>query len=430
MAFVKKNLVILASGLAALLFVVIGVLSMMSDRVRQDLASKAAIASQIQQLRSAPKNEATIQAEAERGRRFQDEFNDTLELAKSVNERKVLMEGVFPRPENLAIRADFKEAYRRAVLQLPRGKLMGDDVPNQVDVQEAAEELAEKAAMAEDESREGGKTAQAIKLPGPTAAGPFLIGPRPGSSTIAIAGVHTGVRPLGSGSSGAALGDPETDPQARAAVSRARSIRVYVSTDPARSSFHISPLWDTVDLPNADEMWYAQVSLWIQQDIIRAVAGLNDAAAQQLPEPARYVENMPVKRLQSVRVLGYLAESGSVPFPALAGARQGMELSPSFTGRKSNDQFDVVRFQVVAVVDQRQALALIDAITRQNFYKCVGLRQSAVTVQDPDLQEGYLYGQNPVVRAELDFEGYLARSVYEKLLPDEVRKALGIKGAK
>jgi hypothetical protein len=206
-----------------------------------------------------------------------------------------------------------------------------------------------------------------------------------------------------------------------------------VNTDTARSTFHLSPILDANAKPLPAQMWYAQVGLWVQQDVINAIATLNEEAAKQLKPDDVYVENMPVKRIQSIRVLGYWGGNGPVAFPTYTGGGPGSGAPPAqmketFTGRKSDARFDVIRFTVTAVVDQRELPKLIDFLTRQNFYTLIGLSFSAVTAADPDLSEGYLYGAAPVVRATLDFEGYLARSVYEGWFPDEVREALGIKG--
>jgi hypothetical protein len=82
-----------------------------------------------------------------------------------------------------------------------------------------------------------------------------------------------------------------------------------------------------------------------------------------------------------------------------------------------------VRFALVAVMDQRDVLQLIDQISKQNLYQCIGASYSMVNPDDG--QQGYLYGTEPVVRVQLEFEGYMARAVYQPLMPDEIRALLG-----
>lgn len=447
-AFIKTHLISLACGLATLVFVIIGVLGMVNRSVVTQMEKRANVRGQLTTLRAQAKNEAVIEAEAEKGRRFQDQFARTQEVARQINAREPLLPGVFPRLSGggLAIAYNFREAYRKAFDQLARGKLHGGDLPDEQAIADAAEEIREIAARKREEQEESGKTLAGGPRPGPAGGG----GPRPpqppppprgGSEMVVMGdmppmiatdrpgGPRGGQVPVGYGGPPVAPGDPETDPRARANVLAARRARCYVSTDPQRHSFHVSPIADPDKEPQLEEMWYAQVGLWIQQDVVNAIAEMNEAAARKLPEDRANVENLPVKRLQGVRVLGYVTPKGTIPFemdPTTRGIQAAGEVKPTFTGRSGTDQYDVVRFTVVVVVEQRELLRFIDALVRQNFYLLVEMRQQVIGPDAPDYQDGYLYGAAPVVRAELQFEGYLARNVYEKMFPVEVRRRLGL----
>ncbi len=212
----------------------------------------------------------------------------------------------------------------------------------------------------------------------------------------------------------------------RASVKKARGIRVYAS---AETSLHVSPLAYTKDAPTPRSMWYAQVSLWIQEDMVRAVARLNDEAAGRLEDDEEAnVANMPVKRVETIQVLGYVRSDGlPVPFPNAGAKTDTMSLGPSFTGSRSTDQFDVVRVALSVVVDQRELLKLIDSVTRSNFYQLVGAEYTLVQVSEQGYDaEGYIYGPAPVIRAVLDFEGYMARKLFKEKMPAEVLLDLGI----
>jgi hypothetical protein len=216
----------------------------------------------------------------------------------------------------------------------------------------------------------------------------------------------------------------------RAAVKKARSIRMYADSE---TSFHVSPIALTQESPSPADMWYAQVGLWIQEDLVHALAQLNDEAAEQLHGREPNVTNLPVKRIESIKVQGYVSGTGTlIAFPGTGGG-SGRSVSggaaptvTSFTGRKADDQFDVVRCTLTVSVDERDLLRLIDSITRTNFYQLVGLEYTAA---DPAESEGYFYGDAPVVRAQLDFEGYMARKIYKALMPEAVLQALGISKA-
>jgi hypothetical protein len=443
-AFIKAHLASLASGLAAVIFVGLGAWGMMRDNVVREMENRVEKARIIQQLKSQPRNKSCIEAEAERGQLFQKEYDETVAEAQRINARKPLMDGVFPVVEREATAFQFRDAYEQAMFRLPR-ELDGGDCPSAREIEDAQADIDEIAAQLKEENEEGGETAPAIAAGnvnrnrrgpvavsggGPTIA-PMVAGGR--STGIVGGGSRSGTLSMSSRTvgAGAVVGDPNSDAQARADITKARSIRCYISGEaPPYASLHLSPIVDHSVRPEPEQMWYAQVELWIQQDIVNAIVAMNDDAAKKLKNEDAYVENMPVKRLQSMRVLGYWGADKPIPFPAAGGGLGAVDtaaMKESFTERKCDPQFDVVRFRVVVVVDQRELLALVDRITKQNFYKLIDMSFAAVTSADPDAGQGYLYGSAPVVRATLDFEGYMARSVYEKLFPAEVREALGIK---
>ena len=416
MAFIKTHLISLLSGVAALAFITVALLGMMSDNVVKKMEGRSGIGRQFRSLKSTAKNQACIDAEKSRGQRFEQEFNDTQAVTQRINERQPLLEGVFPTIEREKAAYDFRDKYRRAIRQLPRGSLVGGDLPTEFEIQEARNDIAELLEQEAQKRLEGGAVAPSVDtlLPGRGRRGTFA-----GPAVKSVA------------QSGSKNVDPKYDVNMRARVTKARGIRCYCSSEESDSAtFHISPIWNPELKPSAEEMWYAQVGLWIQQDVVAAVAELNEEASRRLKKPEQvYVENMPVKRIKSIRVMGYWTEDGPLLFGSVgrsAGSGDASLIKDTFTGRKSDRQFDVVRFRVTAVVDQRELLKLVDQVTKKNFYQLVGLKFSTITPEDKGYQDGYLYGAAPVVQATMDFEGYMARSVFEKLFPVKVRQRLGI----
>lgn len=215
----------------------------------------------------------------------------------------------------------------------------------------------------------------------------------------------------------------------RASVRKARTVRIYATP----GVFHASPLIHMSGAPSPRDIWYAQVSLWIQEDIVNAIRKLNDDAAQELDDEDVNVVHLPVKRIVDVTIDGYVLGPGTiVPFPKTsveqtAGqGRPSMREGPpdqSFTGSASGEQFDVVRFTLQVVVDQRDMLKLVDYVTRENFYQLIDAHYEKLS--SPDM-EGYFYGHEPVVLATLDFEGFMARKVFKGMMPEAVLIDLGI----
>jgi hypothetical protein len=210
------------------------------------------------------------------------------------------------------------------------------------------------------------------------------------------------------------MNEPKYNPELRATVRRAKSVRMYVDED----AFHITDVVRDVTAPEDDRLWYAQMTLWIQQDVAKALAELNEKAAQSAGGTAS-VTQLPVKRLESIRVAGYRLAGGAIVFPPSIGAGGGgggaNQVPRGFTRKVSGDDFDVVAFNVTVWVDQRVLPQVIDAITRQNLYQCFNISFDAVT-PPPRM----LFGDAPVIQARLQFEGSFARAIYKTLMPPGV----------
>ncbi len=447
---IKTHLVVLLCGVVAIAAVVGAVLGMTRGTVVKEMKAEISRigAASISDLRSKPQNAETIAAVKRRGEKFQTEYDETEKVAHTINSRDVLMSGVFPQPETTTTKFKFKEAYQRAMKLLPT-KLAADTLPTEADIREEAQNvedllLLEAEQKAEEEEEEGSRAPRVATggrrpVVPPPGAGRFAPLPPmygggrvgPGLSGRVAPGMLDGMAPepvsRGARIPTAKSGEPKYNATYRAQVAKAKSILCYYD----EGSFHHSPLEYLDAEPTAEEMWYAQVVAWVQEDVVEAIKELNDAAVQATDDDA-CVEHVPVKRVVFLRVRGYqgAGPQGFIPFPERggAGAVNVPPPGPSLTGRKSNEQYDVVRFVVSVVIDQRDILQLIDRISRVNFYQCLSASYEALVYQQ-EMAQGYFYGTDPVVRATFEFEGYMAREVYEKWMPSAVRQALGIDAA-
>jgi hypothetical protein len=454
MKFARTHLISILCGVAALAFIALATLGMTSRSVEKQMEARIKMtrASEISGLRAGAKNQSIIDAEKRRAEQFQDEFNKTFEEAKRINRREPLMRDVFPKPASMNTPLEFRDAYGRSVATLPH-KLAADTLPSRADVLDEVQNVLDLKLLDAEKAKEGGGNEASIekKVQQPTPPTPptgrfFGEGGGPGRFGGEGAGGRFGGEGAGGRFGGEGGGDfepsfsggrmdlagldvganepPKYNPIYRARVAKARSIRCYY--DPTTT--HISPIVQAESPPPANELWFAQVGLWVQQDICEAIAGLNKEAVDRITTGEACVENSPVKRIVGMKVWGYVSPAGRlIDFPSLDDGRGifGDAAPVSFTGKVANEQFDVVKFTVVLVVDQREVQRVIDAIGRVNFYQCIGA--SYEQVPPTDFNEGYLYGTGPVVRATLHFEGYLARAIYLELMPPNVAAALGVK---
>lgn len=428
MQFVKKNVVVLASGGVALIAIVVMVLGMTDTSVRDDMQKRIGGASAISSLRSDPKNQASVDAETARVKGAKAELKKATEELERINKRAPLVD-VFPRLTTSAKAFEFKQVYADALKKLLSDASAGD-LPSYAEVEEEQQNVSDLIETERMNQEEGGDASAAPPPPpqstgartGRTAGGPTVGGPQVGGP-----GKHDAAAPPVP-PPGAAFGDIKYDATRRAVAAKAKSIRVWAN----EWALHRSPILEQQAAPALADMWYAQMTYWIEADVINAIKQLNDEAAAKAPGGEGDIETSPVKRLERLRVFGYIAPDGKViEFPAMNPSNErGMgqaqmpgpsDMRPSFTLKKPDEQFDVVRFVVYAVVDQRDVNAFIDRICRQNFYVCV-----YVEIGAPDMSLGHAYGTDPVCRVTLDFEGYFSRKAYAPLMPPDVAKLLGI----
>ena len=471
--FVKNHLITLLSGVVIVTCVVVTFLFSGSDKVEKamDQAIQASGATSIRGLLSDPKNEEVIAAAEEETQRFQQEFEAAIEAAKTLSAREPLMAGVFPNEPDAAKRTRYAQNYAKAVTKDLMVQLSAGTLPTEFEIQEEYQNVQDLIALEQEQEAEiagvdegGGRQptvasagARGVRGGGgmmpptanPRGGGggmmPPTANPRGGGGMMppsANLRGRGGMMPSSGGRTPAAIpsgreSEPKYNWQYRANVTKARSIRCYI--DSPELTFHVSTIVGADTPPTPAEMWYAQVGLWIQQDIVRAIKAINGDAAAAVADGEAYVEHMPIKRLMGIQVLGYdtgvadpkSGSGGFIEFPRRSPApgfdnKAGM--AASFTDRKSNEQYDIVRFQIALVVDQREVLEVVDRLSRANFFQCTNMAYHAydAAARDAEQAQGYFYGTAPIVQLTLDFEAYLLRSAFVDLMPKDVKIALGI----
>lgn len=272
-------------------------------------------------------------------------------------------------------------------------------------------------------------------------------------------------------------------------VRRARSIHIYAETSPTGlSPFDIDGWASQASIPSMEALWESQLSLWIQQDIVEAIARTN-----RVDNPTYDVTMMPVKRLVKIDVLdGYVGidTSGGIAGQGAAsvargGARSrggsaaggtfgGMTMEqmmagalppppdmdggvrpppadggPStsaaepqveqtitpldlpardytvgHTGRICTQFYDVRHAWLTVVVDSARLPQMLDNLARVNFMTV--LKVIVVDVDEYEaLREGYVYGSGDAVEANILIETVWLRHWTNDLMPFTVRQRIG-----
>ncbi len=160
-----------------------------------------------------------------------------------------------------------------------------------------------------------------------------------------------------------------------------------------------------------DDAFRWQFDIWVFEDILASIQRANSESVG--------VRDSVVKRVESVQLYGFEVNPEDGTIFGAPSTHTGRETS------KTNQVYDVRHGRLTAVVSAERLPQFIDALGETNFISVTGVRMTGV---DPwaDLQEGYYYGSEAVVRVELDLECAYLRDWIVPYMPESVRTALGV----
>lgn len=247
----------------------------------------------------------------------------------------------------------------------------------------------------------------------------------------------------------------------------AERISIYASTDDKLDDypFHIGAWARAGTRPALRDIWEGQMSLWIQQDIVRAIAMANKPSREQGSLHQRdSVLTAPVKRLLSIQIFDeYVGINGAGGMGRISEKRTNTGTGPgggemgamdyfrtdttrvileemktynpdqrlpemfniSMTGRISNPIYDVRHAQVELIVEYRQLPALFTAIGKVNFMTVLETHITEIDEYE-DLAMGYMYGENDCVQVRMLIETIWLREWTGPLMPQVVKDELGV----
>ncbi len=219
-------------------------------------------------------------------------------------------------------------------------------------------------------------------------------------------------------------------------IEKAKSASVYAN--PADLSGY--EFWEEYEYTGRNEAvtdcWYWQLAYWIIEDVIDTVDAVNAGS--------KGVFTSPVKRLLSVN---FTSKSGKRFRRKAAGEAKpsyvfSIEdgLAESFTGRFTNDDIDVVQFNVTVVVSTKAVLPFMRQLCSAKRHKFRGfsgeeqeqifkhnqitiLESNIVPVDREDrIHSLYRYGEDAVVELDLVCEYIFNRNGYDEVKPEELLK--------
>jgi hypothetical protein len=214
-----------------------------------------------------------------------------------------------------------------------------------------------------------------------------------------------------------------TYPNAMAADLVAQNVRMYVDD----RAFGMHQMTDRGETPTVLDIWQAQMALWIQQDIATALYRCNEERAAELRKQGLndrlWVAYMPVKRLELLAIKDELGGTGG------GSNDNNISWPVSFTGVVNDEKKFVVPMRLRMVVEESAIMNILGHLTSVGYCTPISLSYQAVPV-DPLFDQGFVYGDEPVVDLTVDLEGYYSRSVLEQWIPKILKSALKTPGAK
>jgi hypothetical protein len=207
----------------------------------------------------------------------------------------------------------------------------------------------------------------------------------------------------------------------------AKTSRVYISPD----TFEVYPaIAAAAGAPQATDIYFAQLSYWIQQDVVDAVNHAN--------RDSKSIKDSPVKHLISVRsglqsgqpgMGGAIGMPAFIAIPGQAGGDPDAAITPhkeaSPTARVSNGMYDVFYFTVSADVEAAKRGEFLRSLGFRKFITPLGVEVKAVD-NATELAKGHAYGEKPMINLTIPCEVLYLRKWNQPYLPGQIKTALGI----
>ena len=233
-------------------------------------------------------------------------------------------------------------------------------------------------------------------------------------------------------------------PDVEAAVAKSRAevgdqlrtqnaLHSMVYLDPAQT-FQPNPRIVGNVAPAPDDIFDAQVGLWLQQEICTAVYETNAGSKQG-------VLDAPIKRLVSIRfpqlynmssangapgappAAGAPAATDAPAVPPMPTAKIAVDYKVNPLGQVSNDFYDVLPFQLTIVCEADEVPRVLTDLSRRRY-----IMYRAVDVQSLDsaipLIQGFMYGSKPVVQLTLQGQYLMLRKFIGPYMPPDVVRGL------
>jgi hypothetical protein len=181
--------------------------------------------------------------------------------------------------------------------------------------------------------------------------------------------------------------------------------------------------------PSANAIFDAQVSLWVEEEICKAIKATNHDA-----KPTQGVLDSPIKRLLVLTVRHPYAPRSSAgtpvdPAAAPLAAPQSTEVKVPLDYKKnplghvSNELYDVITFDLKLICEADSLPNTLGALTRGRYMMFQKVHTIAVD-SAPHAAQGFLYGSKQVVQVDITGEYLMLRRVIAPYMPPDIIRGL------
>jgi hypothetical protein len=167
--------------------------------------------------------------------------------------------------------------------------------------------------------------------------------------------------------------------------------------------------------PPIEQCFRWQWDYWVIEDLLRAVEAANTSDGRR-----QSVLNAPIKRVERI-TLSPMGWSQGDPNVQAQGGPAG---PASITGRQSGGGgglYDIRNAELTLVVASERLPEVMNAISRTNFMTVTGMSISSVD-DWTELEDGYYYGTDHVVRVRIPVETVWLRSWTVPLMPQRIKE--------
>ena len=173
----------------------------------------------------------------------------------------------------------------------------------------------------------------------------------------------------------------------------------------------LTPKWQSGEIITrltAEEVWNAQIDLWIKEEIIRAISKTIDDVmkANRVPDDKQNVVQSPIKRILSVAVQDAVSSDSRRD----TGIRdwdeeQGSTTEESFNclaPRGTNRVFEVYSYSVKLLMPVRYLQQLQYNMIKNNYHVITDITIKKPDPESTDVSQLYYYGTDPLCQIEIE----------------------------